>query len=108
MVCWWFLVVLVVVVVFEGFDQLIHISPYMLYNFGIRVTRGVSWVCFYPIFSIFSTIFTLFFFFLFFLLQKQAFSYFLINKGTKEQRTKGTKEQRIKGSKRSKGNKVSK
>ena len=38
-----FLVVLVVVVVFEGFDQLIHILPYMLYIFGIRVTRGVGW-----------------------------------------------------------------
>ena len=34
---------LVVFVVFEGFYQLIHISPYMLYIFGIRVTRGVGW-----------------------------------------------------------------
>ena len=30
-------------VVFEGFYQLIHISPYMLYIFGIRVTRRVGW-----------------------------------------------------------------
>ena len=34
---WWF-VFLVVFVVFEGFKKLIHISPYMLYIFGIRVT----------------------------------------------------------------------
>ena len=28
---------------FEGFYQLINISPYMLYIFGMRVTRGVGW-----------------------------------------------------------------
>ena len=37
------MIVLVVVVVFEGFDQLIHILLYMLYIFGTRVTRGIGW-----------------------------------------------------------------
>ena len=32
------------VVVFSGFDQLIHISPYRLYIFGIRVTWGFGWL----------------------------------------------------------------
>ena len=35
----WLLVDVGVLVVFEGFKQLIHILPYMLYIFGIRVTR---------------------------------------------------------------------
>ena len=39
---WWFLF-FSFFVVFEGFYQLIHISPNMLYIFGIRVTKGVGW-----------------------------------------------------------------